>query len=50
MLVHILGIHDFAELSEDQRRMSNISWQLTIRGWNQNECKFINIQYLGIDQ
>jgi len=23
-----------------------IFWQLTTRGWNPNECKFINIQYL----
>ena len=28
--VHILGLHDFAELSEDQRHMSKIFWQLTI--------------------
>ena len=47
--MHILGLHDFEELlSEDQRHMSKIFWQLAIRGWNPNECKFINIQYLGI--
>jgi len=45
--VHILGLHDFAELSEDQRHiMSKIFWQFTIRGWNPDEWKFINIQYL----
>jgi len=36
--VHILGLHDLAELSEDQRNMSEMFWQLTIRGWNPNEC------------
>ena len=40
--VHILGLHDFAELSKDQRHMSKIFWQLIIHGWNPNEWKFIN--------
>ena len=38
------------ELSEDQRHMFKIFGQPTSRGWNPNECKFINMQYLGIDQ
>jgi len=37
----MLGLHDFAELSEDQRNVSKIFWQLTICGWNPNWCKFI---------
>ena len=41
--VHIIGLHDFAELSEDQKHMSNIFWHLTISGWNPNKWKFINI-------
>jgi len=29
----------FAELSENQRHMSKIFWQLTIRGWTWNPIK-----------
>jgi len=46
MTVHVLGLGDFAELSKDQKHMSKIFRQLTIHGWNPNDWKFINIQYL----
>jgi len=49
-LIMCTGLRDFVELSENQRRISKVFWQLTIRGWNPNECTFIIMQYPGIDQ
>jgi len=46
----MLGIHDLVELSDDVRHISKIFWQLTVRGWNPNEWKFINIQYQSFNQ